>query len=138
MCDGIHYLPPNGGRRNLRAVRRVAGFASDGQWAQQEDRVKTFKTFAEFTRGVQRCEAILLYQRIALTMVVVQVAVHRRVEQAAKVVEAMPIMPANGSVESDGHSSRVSLVADFCQQRLALLQGFADGFSQHTAVARGG
>ena len=136
MCDRIHDFAPDGGRRNLRAIRRVAGLASDSQWAQQEDRVKTFKTFAEFTRCVQRGIAVLLDQRIAFPMVVVQVAVHRRVEQAAKVVETMPVVPANGSVEGDGHFSRVSLVADFCQQRLALLQSFNDGFNQHTAVAR--
>ena len=58
MCDGIHDFTSDGGWRNLRTVRRVAGFARDSQRTQQEDRVKTFKTLAEFTRGVRRGEAV--------------------------------------------------------------------------------
>ena len=79
-------------------------------------RLELFELFRKLRiRCVQRGEAVLLDQRIAFPVVVVQVAVHRRVEQAAKVVEAMPIVSADGGVEGDGHFLRVGLVADSSQ-----------------------
>ena len=98
----IHDFTPDGGRRDLRAIGRVAGLARDRQWAQQKHRIKILKTCTEFARRVQRGEAVVLDERAAFAVVVVQIALRRRVEQAAKVVETMTIVAADGSVEGDG------------------------------------
>jgi len=62
-----------------------------------------------------------------LAIVVVQIAGSGRVEQAAKMVEAVAIMPADGGIEHDGDFASEVFVADFGDQRFTLPQRFDDG-----------
>ena len=113
--DRIHDLASGGGLRDLRAIGCVAGFARHSYRACHTGGVEAFVALAEFARGIERREAIVFNQRAALAMIVVQVAIRRGVKDAAKVIEAMPIMAADGGVEGDRHSSRVDLISDFGQ-----------------------
>src|SRR5205809_869810 len=73
-------------------------------------------------RGVERGESVALDRGAALAVVVIQITLCRRGEQAAEMVEAMAVMAANCGIKGDGHISGVGFVRKRGQQNLALLE----------------
>ena len=99
--------------------------------------IETLVAFAQFARRVERREAIVFNERAALAMIVVQVALRRRVQQAPEMIEAMPIMSAHRGVERNRHPAAVGPVADFLQENFTLAEGFDHGLNQFAAVRCG-
>src|SRR5277367_4168261 len=95
-------------------------------------RIQLFKARAHFAGRVERGETVVLDERPAFAMVVVQIACGRRFKQSVEMIKAMAVMPADGGVEGDGHLARVTFVGNFCEENFALPQGFYDRFDQFT------
>ena len=55
--------------------------------------------FAQFARGVERGEAVILDESAALAVVIVQFTLRCCVEQAAEVIKTVAVVPADGGVE---------------------------------------
>ena len=118
----------------MRVARRIARLARHVQWAAEENGIKPFVTFAQCPRRVERGKAVVLNQCATFPMIVVQIAIHRRIQQRAEVIETMPVMPADGGIECDGQLARVVHIAELRQQCLALRERFDGGLDEFFGV----
>ena len=63
-------------------------------------------------------------QSAAFAVIIVQITLNRRVQQAPEMIQAVPVMTADRRTKGYGHFARVVIVAKLHEERFALRKCF--------------
>ena len=125
--DGIHEFPTQRGLRDRRVAGQIADLAPCRDWGPQSVRRQRFQTPQQLLRDDTRKPRLPFQPWIPCAAVVIHKIAAESVEQAAKMVEAVTVVSADGSVEHHGHLGGINVRGERKEQCIALVQNLPCG-----------